>query len=96
MAVQAGRGDVCQFAGQGAGCQRPVAQKGLHDSQPDRMQQKLNRGHVATLALAISIVITFVGMRSGSLGELAMATLRRCGRRITIGRAGRHGFAGAR
>ena len=47
VAVQAGRGDVGQLGGQGAGGERPVTEEGLHDPQPDRVQQEVSGRHAA-------------------------------------------------
>src|SRR5262249_9421388 len=53
VAVKAGRGDVGQLGGQGAGGERPVAEEGLHDPQPDRVEQEIRRRHAAYLTRII-------------------------------------------
>jgi hypothetical protein len=59
VAVQARRGDVLELVPERRGRKRAVAEKGLHDPQPDRVQQQINARHLAHASGPISMLLTF-------------------------------------
>ena len=64
MAVEARGGHVGQLGPQLGGGERPVTEKGLHDPQPDRMQEQIGTRHPNHPSGPVSIYVLFLDMRT--------------------------------
>lgn len=69
MAVEAGRRHVRKLVAKLGGREGAVAQEGLHDPEPDRVQQQVGAGHGDSAYRTISKRLTFLEVRSILLGQ---------------------------
>ncbi len=64
VAVEAGGGHIGELGSQ-LGCrERPVAEEGLHDPQPDRVQEQVGARHGDRRGISISKLLIFPNMRN--------------------------------